>query len=1178
MKRVWTESQRQAIDAKGGSIIVSAAAGSGKTAVLVERVISLITDKDNPVDADRILVVTYTRAAAAELKERLYSKLSELIREEPFNKALLRQQTLLTKANISTIDSFCSSIVKEFFYILGIEHNFRIADESELKLIKKDALKLTLDSMYADGEPDFFHLVEAFGGTKDDSQLENNVLKIHEFLRSHPFPNRWIDEKLSMFTDFDSVSDTVWGKIIREYTVEAINFLSLILQSSFVLLDCEPAIQDALVPLLESDKAFVEKLSSAVNSKGDNLVDILKTFNAGRFPTIKGYTDNFYKIKIQQNRSVFVDTVKKLADINSVDEEKARVQIADLYVISQQLFNCVRQFSDNYQKLKSAKKIADYPDLEHLTIKLLVDEKTLGLTDIALKLQSRFDYIMVDEYQDANEAQDLIFTSLSKNGENLFFVGDVKQSIYGFRQAMPQLFLRRKDNSTLYDECAPAFPAKIFLDKNFRSIQGVTDAVNFYFEKLMSVSVGDIEYDDTESLKCGAVYENESEPAVSYHMLDLSMLYEPDMVVEEAKYIAQTIMRMIAQGYQVKDGDTYRNVTYGDFAVLMRNANKHAPSYVDTLVACGVPAYCNSSNSFLNAPEIMTMTNLLSVIDNPALDIELLSVMMSPIFGFTPDDMSAIRADSRYTSLYQAVLSKASGGDSKCQHFVDELKYYRDLSVTMPVSTLLTVIYERTSYVTIVSAIPNNDLAVSNLRLLKEYAKNYEAGNNKGLSRFVSYISRLRQNDSDIAGAVDVTASSKNAVHVMSIHASKGLEFPVCFICNTSRRFVSDVSQNVLLHSDLGVAVKRKDELLNATFNTMPREALSLLMKRDEMSEELRVLYVAMTRAKQKLIMLSSHKDAGKYLTKIGSMHAGSGPIMPFVVRNCSTISDWIAMCAMLHPDAQELREAASWPFEPDSNAKFSFDAKIVPITFDDDEDEDDVEVVHTSKSDVDSEVVDILSSRTKFEYKNSALAKLPSKVSASDLAHKMSDNSFDRILDTPAFMSDNTLTAAGKGTALHAFMQFCDFKSAKEDIEAEIDRLCSGGFISSTQADSIDRQLVKQFVDSDIITRCLQSDKVYKEYRFTIKVSACIVDSTLDKQYSDKEIILQGAVDLAFVEGDELVIVDYKTDKVDDVSALYAMYNNQLKIYKDAMEQCTDYKVKECLIYSIRLGESVSV
>lgn len=1175
MKRVWTKSQKQAIDAKGGSIIVSAAAGSGKTAVLVERVISRITDAENPVDADRILVVTYTRAAAAELKERLYSKLSDLIREQPHNKALLRQQTLLSKANISTIDGFCSSIVKEFFYVLNIEHNFRIADESELLLLKKDALKLTLDSMYADGEPDFFHLVEAFGGTKDDTALQNNVLKVHEFLRSHPYPDRWIDKKLSMFSDFDDVSDSVWSKILLDYTKEAVSFLNMLLQSSFALLDFEEALSDKLLPILEDDQAFVDKLSIALENPS-SLSDVIKGYAPVRFPTIKGYTDNYFKLKIQQNRSVFVDTVKKLISINEFDDNEAMMQIADLHVISRQLFNCVRQFSDNYQKLKSVKKIADYPDLEHWTIKLLIDEDTLELTELAYKLQSRFDEIMIDEYQDANEAQDLIFSALSKNGENLFFVGDVKQSIYGFRQAMPQLFLNRKNTSTLYDEYSPQFPAKIFLDKNFRSIQGVTDAVNFYFEKLMSESVGDIEYDDTESLKCGAVYEEASEPSVAYHMLDLSQLVEPDVAVEEAKYIAETIMRMIAEGYQVKDGDTYRNVTYGDFAVLMRNANKHAPNYVDTLIACGVPAYCNSSNSFLNAPEIMVMTNFLSVIDNPALDIELLSVMMSPIYGFTPDDMVGIRADSRYTSLYQAVLSKALLGDSKCQHFVDELKFYRDISVTMPVSTLLDVIYERTGYVCVVSAMPNNDLAVSNLRLLKEYAKNYEAGNNKGLSRFVSYISRLRLSDSDIAGAVDITASSKNAVQVMSIHASKGLEFPVCFIANTTRRFVSDVSQNVLLHSELGIAVKRKDDQLNATFNTMPREALSLSIKRDEMSEELRVLYVAMTRAKQKLIILSSHKDVYKYLTKIGSTLVGNGPVMPFVVRNCNTLAEWLTMCAMLHPDGDELRAAAAWPFEPDNSVSFPLETKIVSIMYEFDEDDEDIEVEHTVCEDTNSEVVDVLKRRTSFEYKKAALSKLPSKVSASDLSHKLSDKSFDRILDTPAFMSDNTLTAAGKGTALHAFMQFCDFAGARADIEAEIERLCSSGYISKAQADSIDRHMAQQFVSSSLITRCINSPEVYKEYRFTITVSASMVDPQLDSQYSGEKIILQGAVDLAFVEDNELVIVDYKTDKVKDVAELYSMYHNQLKIYKDAMEQCTDYRVKECLIYSIRLGKYI--
>ncbi len=1178
MKREWTKSQQQAIDCKGGSVIVSAAAGSGKTAVLVERVIKRLTDPVNPVDADRMLVVTYTRAAAQELKERLYKKLRELIKNDPFNKTLIRQQALLSKANISTIDSFCSSVVKEFFYVLDIERNFRIADESELKLIKNDALKLTLDSMYADAEPDFFHLVEAFSGVKDDLALQGVILKIHEFLRSHPYPDLWIDKKLEQFSDFENVSDSVWSRIIIEYSKEAVEFLRSLVNSSYALLDFEEALVDKISPMLLGDMEFVDKLREALmNPEEHDVSHVIKSFEACRFPTVRGYTDNYYKVKIQQNRGLFTETVAKLKTLLSTSESEAKVQIADLFVISQQLFNCVRQFSANYQSLKARKKIADYPDLEHWTIRLLVDENTFELTDVAKKLSSRFDEIMVDEYQDANEAQDLIFNSLSNNGENLFFVGDVKQSIYGFRQAMPQLFINRKNNSALYSEGDSVFPAKIFLDKNFRSAKGVTEAVNFFFTKLMSESVGDIVYDETETLKYGANYEESDSPCLSYHLIDLTDAEKGTDVNEvEAKYIAQLILKMISDGYMVKDGDSYRRATYSDFAVLMRNANSHAPTYVDTLVSCGVPAHCNSSHSFLDTHEIMIMTNFLSVIDNPALDIELLSVMMSPIFGFTADDMASVRTDSRYTTLYKAVLLKAKSGEPKCKNFIDELKYYRDISVTVPVCDLINTIYERTSYPSIVSSFDNGELALSNLRLLKEHAKNFESGSSKGLSRFVSYITRLKELGSDVSGAADMSASTSDVVQVMSIHASKGLEFPICIVANTARKFVSDVSQNVLLHSQLGIAVKRKDEQLNATFTTMPREALALSMKRDEMSEELRVLYVAMTRAKQNLVMISSQKKLEKYLQKIGSNLISSKSVMPFVVRNCSYLSDWLTMCAMLHPDGNKLREIASCDVEPDFLANFKMDVTVVTDFFEKVETQDEVCVEESQVIDTDSAVVDTLKERLSFEYKKRGLSNLPSKIAASDLSHKLSVKVFDRILDTPAFMSDNTLTAAQKGTALHAFMQFCDFERARKDIQSEIDYLAQKGYISALQAQSIDVEKASAFINSELVTRCINSEKVFKEFRFTTKISASVVDPDIAPQLKDEKIILQGAVDLAFVEDGKLVVVDYKTDRVKDITKLVDMYGYQLKIYKQAMEECTDYKVKECLIYSIALSSGV--
>ena len=1181
MKREWTDSQKQAIYANGGSVIVSAAAGSGKTAVLVERVISMIVDEDNPIDADRILVVTYTRAAASELKERLYAKLSELIKKDPYNKNLLRQQALLSKAYISTIHGFCSKVVKEYFYTLNIERNFRIADDGELTLIKADALKLTLDSMYADAEPDFFRLVEAFGSDKDDRNLQNVILRIYEFLRSHPYPQWWINEKLSMFSSFDNITDSVWYKLIFDYTADACEFLSDNLDSTYKYMSLDEYIGEKMTPLINSDNEFLERVKNALDHpKEYDIKEALDSFVSGTLPRMPGYKDHPVKVKIQNNRAVFKKVVEKLKKLYRFTEQECKEQIAELFVISTQLFNCVNQFSTNFQKLKDMKKVADFSDLEHWTIELLVDEKTKEYTECALKIRDRFDQIMVDEYQDANEAQDLIFSAISKNGENLFFVGDVKQSIYGFRQAMPQLFLDKKNTSHLYTDDNPLFPAKILLDRNFRSIFGVTDIVNFFFRKLMSESVGDIKYDDSESLKCGATYYmQEKDPNVCYHLIDCDGVEKPDVALEESSHIAHTIASMIGSGYKVKDGDSYRPATFSDFAVLMRKKSE-APVYVENLIAHGIPAYCDVSTTFINAHEICVMTAFLSVIDNPALDIELLTLMMSPIFGFTPDDLAQIRSDSRYSTLYRSVLQKAEQGNLKCKNFVNELSFYRDICVTTPVATLIDTIYDRTGYESIVCAISSTDMPLNNLRLLKQYAKDFESAGTKGLSKFVSYLTRLKSQGSDVKASIDVSSTSLNAVRVMSIHASKGLEFPVCILANTNRKFSSDVTENVLLHSDYAIAVKHRDEKTNVSDTTMPRQALSLAIKRDEMSEELRVLYVAMTRAKQKLIMVSTHKNVEKYLSSIASKIPDSGELTPYTIKDCSYLCEWITMCAMIHKDGETLREIADADIIPDGSTKSIMSVEIFPAPsrLDAVKDmQDDIETDIEQESVSASEIADVLSSRNSFEYKNEYKKSIPSKISASELSHKLSEKVFERIMDTPAFMSESTLTPAQRGTALHAFMQFCDFVSARQDINAEIERLKDKGYISSLQADSIDKEKASRFINSELITRALNSEKVFKEYRFAIKVKASRVSEDINENYDD-EIILQGAVDLAFVENGELVIVDYKTDRVKDTNVLYSIYHNQLKIYKEAMEQCTDYKVKECMIYSIHNGDYIYI
>ncbi|MBQ0097481.1 MAG: helicase-exonuclease AddAB subunit AddA [Oscillospiraceae bacterium] len=1178
MSREWTPAQKNAIEVSGGSVVVSAAAGSGKTAVLVERAIRMITDVENPIPVDRILIVTYTRDAAAQLKERLTIALNELLKKNPTDANLLRQKALLPKANISTIDSFCSSIVKEYFYKLDIDRNFRIADDSELDSIKADAMKLTLDTLYTEGEESFFELVEAFASHRDDVKLQKCILKIHEFLRSHPFEKKWMNEKLKMYDDFSNVALSPWGKIIFDYTHDATEYLkSLIAHTKEVISDDENLL--SILRVVEDDNNFLEKLIECEKSKAwDEMHDILCDFSPKRFPTVKNATNNPKKILAKENRDNFKKIVDKLKELFSSTEEEFKNDIKLQKGVAEEMFRCVRLFSENFAMLKASKKIADYADLEHFALSLLVDEETLSCTDIAFDIRKRFDRIMVDEYQDANEVQDTIFKAISNDEENLFVVGDVKQSIYGFRQAMPEIFIGRKERADKYDKENPTFPTKIILEKNFRSAKDITNAVNFFFRNLMSESVGDIEYNSDEELVYQAEYDSDTLPQTEVDILDLTALSEEDLAVAEAKVIAERILELVSKKYPVKDGDTYRPIEFSDFAVLMRS-KKVSDIYVKTLTECAIPAYCDNTAEFTTTKEIMIATNLLRVIDNPMLDIELLSVMLSPLYGFTPDDLVRIRLDNRHTTLYNAVLFDAENGNEKSKEFVEELAYFRRLASTLSLSKLINTIYEKTGILSIYSATDYTDVKKNNLLLLMSYARDFEQNTHKGLSSFVLHLDKINESKSEMKGAVELSRAEQNAVRVMSIHASKGLEFPVCFVANTSRKLVTDTSDSVLLDSKTGFAVKRKDTETGAVYDTALRKALALRMKQNEMSEELRILYVAMTRAKQKLILVSSHKDVGKYLQKMALKLVGGKEISPYIVRTVDKFSDWIAMCSLLHKDGIELRAKSETVLTP-LDTDFNMDIKTVTecIFCNHDEEEEEQEQQISTAESTENDLKLILEKRKSFVYPYAGMLNLPSKVSASELSHKMSDKAFDRILRTPAFVNDKKLSGAEKGTALHAFLQFSDFESARKDFGGELQKLKEKGYLTELQAENIDKEKAKAFIESDVVERVLKSEKVFREYRFSTYISASAINHEIDEKFKDEKVILQGAVDLAFVEDGELVIIDYKTDRVKDASSLLDMYEGQLLLYKDAMEECTEYKVKECLIYSIHLGKEIKV
>lgn len=1177
MTRKWTEHQLDAITARGGSVIVSAAAGSGKTAVLVERVIRLITDSENGVDADRLLVVTYTRKAAAELKLRLKEALTNCIRSDPTDPFLIRQQSLLSKARISTVDSFCMSLCKEYFYLLNIDRNIRIADSGELSVLRGDAMRMTLDSLYVEKDPRFHRLVETFATARNDSRLEDHIFRLYDFLRSHPFPQRWMDEKLSYYSDFDDAADSVWGRIIAEYTRETADYLQLLADRALDAISMDETLHDKLFPLFDGYRVFSQRLSDAVKTLGWNHIrDVLLSFDAGRLSTPRGYADSPFKLAAASARDMFKDTVKTLQKLYAQEESLCLYEIERLKDYAEQIFSAAARFEEYYAILKKENGVADYADIEHWVLSLIVDEKSMQPTDVAREIASRFDYIMVDEYQDANEVQDTIFKTISRGEENLFVVGDVKQSIYGFRQAMPELFLKRKNNASIYDKKNPQYPAKIILEKNFRSDSSILSAVNYFFSKLMSEAVGDIEYNEEEALVAGAQYAPQDAPAVELDLIDKEAVGEEDAAIAEARCIAERILQIVEEGYPVKDGNSYRPATFSDFAVLMRNLSSYGAVYREVFELYGIHSRSESSAGFLGAREIMLLTNFLRVINNPALDIELLSVVMSPVFAFDEDDLARIRVGLRKGSLFAAITLDAENGNQKSAAFLKELAYYRGLAATLPLHQLISVIFERSSFMAIIAASDSSGNAVNNLRMLLDYARSFEQNTRRGLSSFVSYLDRLVEDGSDLPSAAGESGADFG-VELMTVHASKGLEFPICFLANTARRFVSDASQTVLLHSRYGYAQKLYDPALSANFNTMPRNALAMETSRDEMSEELRVLYVAMTRAKQKLIMLATpSRSVESYINGIAKKLAGQREISPFVVRSANALSDWLTMCALLHPDGASLREYAGVSVDCDKQADFRLSCRVIDRPFDEEEtvtDAADKAVIQPR-----SAVIEELKKHAEYRYPYEALAGLPVKVAASSLAHQLTEETYDRHLDRPAFLQGEKLTSAEKGTALHAFMQFVDFAAARSDIPSQIARLTSEGYLTETQANSIDEERAERFIHSELVTRCLNAEAVYKEYRFNVSIPAKMVDPGIDEAFREEKVILQGAVDLAFVEDGELVIVDYKTDRVKQPKELAERYASQLLLYKDAMEECLGLPVKECLIYSIRHSAVVKV
>ena len=920
----WTEEQSQAIHEKRSNILVAAAAGSGKTAVLVERIINKIISEE--IDIDKLLVVTFTNAAASEMRERILNAIYKKIEEEPTNLRLQKQITLLNKSNICTIHSFCLDVIRNNFYEINISPNFRIGDTAEIELLKEEVLDEFFEDLYLKEDEGFLKLLEIYTSYKDDEPLKDIVKSIYNFIQSAPFPEKWLAEKVKLFdldvenTDF---ADTVWGKIILNNYKECIEENILGLKKIKKELDAENELEK-FSQAIRLDIENLERLLANLNS-WDKSYELAKNFSFVRWPSSKKINSET-PVLVKEKRDMINAKFKKLKDsIFIYTSAEVLADLKDMYEVLNLLQSIILKFNENYKKAKLERNIIDFNDIEHLALKILIKDEDGKYvpSEIAKKYQDKFEEIAIDEYQDSNMVQEYILTSISK-GNNIFMVGDVKQSIYKFRQAMPELFLSKYKEYKLKDDRKIDEDLKIQLFKNFRSRKNILDFTNMIFQNIMSENLGDIEYNEQEYLNLGADYkEINQDLKTEINIIDLKEENKNEDTTEEneetqeqeeriedieleARFIANKIKKLIDERYQVFDRkkNTYRNITYKDIVILLRSTKTTAPIYEQELLNLEIPVFSDASQEYLDTIEIQTVISLLKIIDNPIQDIPLVTVLRSNIGKFTDNDLVKIRLTDKYDNFYTCLQKSKVNVDKelkdKIEQFLNNLEKWRKEQEYLALDELIWKIYSDTGYYNYVGLMPNGELRQANLRMLFERAKKYETASFKGLYNFIKFIEKLKLSSKDMSSA-KVIGENDDVVRIMSIHKSKGLEFPVVFLASTGRQFnLMDLNDDILIHQDLGIGVKYIDYEKQVQYDTLTKLAIRNKILTETLSEEMRVLYVALTRAKEKLIITSLLKDANKEFDNIekqvNRFEKSNEKINYILLKKMKRYIDWILL------------------------------------------------------------------------------------------------------------------------------------------------------------------------------------------------------------------------------------------------------------------------------------------
>lgn len=1272
----WTTEQQQVIDLRNRNILVSAAAGSGKTAVLVERIVKIITDKNHPVDIDHLLIVTFTNAAAAEMRERIGNAIEKALDEQPGNEHLLRQLTLIHNAQITTIDSFCLYVVRNHFHEIDLEPNFRIGDEGELKLLREDVLGRVLEQNYEEPSEAFSDFVEGYASGRTDAALNEMILQLYEFSRSYPWPEKWLDSFVGIY------------RIENREELDRAEWLAPLTQNiRFVLKDCEQLLKQALAITQQDDGPdMYEKAVQSDLEKYEGLSRLtsfcelsgaLSDIKYDRLASSRGFEGDPDKLELVKSlREQAKDVVKKLCrQYFFCSPEMMIEQLERTEPMLEEVVRLTKQFADEFAAAKRRKNLVDFHDVEHFALQILVDEETEKAKKTAEEFRDTFEEIMIDEYQDSNEVQETLLRSISREerGENnIFMVGDVKQSIYRFRLARPELFMKKYDSYSLEESTTQ----RIDLHKNFRSREEVLTCTNDIFYKIMARSLGNVEYDAEAALYPGASYPVSADfiPEILLADSNDELLEDTELTDKktlEAKIVAEEIKHLMkTQPVTDKEAGTLRAARYSDIVILLRSLSGWADSLVEVLNENGIPAHTVSSTGYFSTVEVQTVLSMLRLLDNPRQDIPMAAVLRSPMAGLTDEELAVLRLEDGSVPFHEAVLELAEGlyeedgqkeiSDSEADSEADQkqgrnadgkkeddiettahrklLKFYkkyrqlRQLVPDTPIHELIEIILRETGYGHYVAAMPAGNRRTANLNMLLEKAVAYEKTSYKGLFHFVRYIDELQKYDVDF-GEADMVGENEDVVRIMSIHKSKGLEFPIVIVSGMGKNFnKQDTRSKMVLHPELGIGLDYMDGKKRIKSPTIAKKAIAKQIDLENLGEELRVLYVALTRAKEKLILTGTLKDAPEKLEffrqQANLSKAADRPLSYLTREGASSYLDWILPAVLSYGDKYPVRivEAAELVLDEVENQL--------------EQNEDLTERIGEIKA-ADPQLVGQLKQRfsQRYPYQVDVLRK--NKYSVSELKHRAMREKFEAEQEEtiPAFLEepvtptiplfiqrqekitpDQNVSGQGvqvnrgalRGTAVHRVMECYDFTSEKS-VQEQMDAMEKEEKITADMRTLVKERIVADFVSSETGKRMALAQRMgalYREKPFVMGFTeeelenygfgagAQMIENEVQTENAQQEIVLenvsrenhmheedltliQGIIDVFWIEDDGITVLDYKTDRVDTAQELIDRYATQLKLYADALERVfatRKLKVKEILIYSFRLEKLISI